>query len=164
MGNSGFEVASSVREGQGEVVRLQLAGLERLIRGRQGQLGRLDEHGFEQLAAGRGIGWRSAGECVAGDLGGPGVDVAAVAGEPEHPVRDDIDECLQTLLALTIEADEQSDRNRCGSEIPDREEDGLDALRQLGEPADQVDDQSRQEDHAGHEDRSQLSTRASEVR
>ena len=88
------------------------------------------------------------------------VDVLSVAREAEHPVRDGIDERLQPSLALPIETDQQSDRDRSRCQIPCREEDRLDALGQVRDPADQVDDQAGEEDHPGDEYRCQLSTGA----
>ena len=88
------------------------------------------------------------------------IDVAAVPGEAEHPVRDGVDERLQPPLALAIEPDQQGDRDGRRRQVPGRQQDRLDPFGQLGDPADQVDDQAGKEDDAGHEDGRQLPARA----
>ena len=131
-----LEVAPAGRQVEREVVGLELAAVEG--RGRR----RRAPPRSRRRTSGRGV----AGRSIASGPTRPrrrrpdrDVEVAAIAREAEHPVGDGVDERLEAVLALAVEADQQGDRDRGRREVLRRDEDRADVVGDVGDPADDVD-------------------------
>ena len=156
-GDPGLELAPAAGQVQGEVVGLESTRFERIGRRLQRPVAGDREHRLVESAAHRHAG--AIGRLGIRVLGGVG-EVRAVAVEPDHPIRDRVDDRPQPPLALAVEPDQQRHRDGRRRQVPGRDQDRRHVLGHVGDPADEVDDQDRQEDEPGDEDRQELPSRA----
>ena len=74
--------------------------------------------------------------------------------------QDGVDDRPQPALALAVEPDQQRHRDRGRRKVAGRDQYRRHVLRDVGDPSDEVDQQGRQEDEPGDEDRQELPPRA----
>ena len=87
------------------------------------------------------------------------LDVPALVGEADHPVREGLDQRALAALALAVEADQERDRDRRRREVPGRDQDGADVVRDVGDAADDVDEQRHHEHQARDQHGQQVAPR-----
>jgi hypothetical protein len=83
----------------------------------------------------------------------------AIAREPEHPVRDRVDECLEAVFTLTVEPDQEGDRDRGRRRILDRQQQRPDIVGHFEDPANAIQEQGDADNDSGDEDRQEIPTR-----